>query len=130
MCRATGSDVACSTPVGSTHIRWPCSNLTAAFARACDKRIAAETAAGEASFPKPCQVRGPDRLGPLATSASRRLPASVVKTHASASTASSRSGLSARRVRSGLESRRDRNYNEIDVACASFGEESVLLEHR
>ena len=48
--RATGSEVACSTAVGSTHIRWPCSNLSAALARACDKRIAAETAAGEARF--------------------------------------------------------------------------------
>ena len=61
LCRATGSAVACSTPTGSTHIRSPRSNFSAAFRRACVSRTAARRPSGRGQLPQPVQVRRADR---------------------------------------------------------------------
>ncbi len=84
LCRATGSAVACSTPTGSTHIRSPRSNFSAAFRRASTSRTAADTNPAGALFRSRASSAGPiDRTA--ATSSSSRRPSSVVKRRNSAS---------------------------------------------
>ena len=132
LCRATGSEVACSTPVGSTHICWPRSNFTAALLRAWDRRIAAETAAGEASFRNRARSAGPDRsnLGDLGEQAAaglgRQDPGLGVDGLRTAVRGLVRgAGLDLDSSPAGIGT-----TMEPLLHVSYFGEESVLLEHR
>ena len=114
--------VACSTPVGSTHIRWPRSNLSGRLAAGLDQADRGGDRCGRGPLPEPCQVRRAGSTGPSRLRSSSRLPASVVRTHASASTASSPSGRSSSLRGSILDSSRmrDQRLRMSAVASSSY----------